>query len=215
MDQFVATHAREDTALLLDCRSLEYRHVPLPPRVALVASNTMVRHAIASGEYNRRRAECEAAVRQIARRFPEVRSLRDVDGTQLDACHGDLPDVLYRRARHVVRETERTRRTSGALERGDLGTVGALMAESHASLRDDYEVSCGELDLMVEIASALPGVHGTRMTGGGFGGSTVTLVDAEAVNEFRSRIVREYEAKTGVTPETCTSRPAAAAARIR
>jgi len=213
MDQFVATHAREDTALLLDCRSLEYRHVPLPPRVTLVACNTMIRHAIASGEYNRRRAECEAAVRQIARRLPEARSLRDVDSSQLDACRADLPDVLYRRARHVVRETARTRRAADALEGGDLGTVGALMAESHASLRDDYEVSCGELDLMVELASALPGVHGTRMTGGGFGGSTVTLVDAEAVNEFRVLIVREYEAKTGVTPETYASRPGGRAGR--
>jgi galactokinase len=201
MDQFVATHARALHALLLDCRSLEHRHVALPPDVRLVACNTMVRHSHAGGEYNRRRAECESGVARIAARFPDVRSLRDVDEPRLVACRPDLPDTVFRRCRHVVSENARVLALADALERLDIGAIGALMADSHRSLRDDYEVSCAELDAMVEIALGAPGLLGTRMTGGGFGGCTVSLVPESRVDEFHAHVTGRYAAQTGREPE--------------
>jgi galactokinase len=201
MDQFVATHARADHALLLDCRSLEHRHVPLPRDVCLVACNTMVRHSHAGGEYNRRRAECESGVARIAARFADVRSLRDVDAARLDACRADLPEAVFRRCRHVVSENARVLAFVAALEgsRGD--QLAPLMAESHRSLRDDYQVSCAELDAMVEAAQDAPGSLGTRMTGGGFGGCTVSLVRGDTVDAFRSIVRERYAAATGRVPD--------------
>ena len=201
MDQFVATHARALHALLLDCRSLEHRHVALPPDSRLVACNTMVRHSHAGGEYNLRRAECESGTARIAVRFPEVRSLRDVNESRLMACRDELPDAVFRRCRHVVSENTRVLAFVDALERVDLIAIGALMADSHRSLRDDYEVSCAELDAMVEIASGAPGLLGTRMTGGGFGGCTVSLVREPHVGDFREHVARKYAALTGREPE--------------
>jgi galactokinase len=201
MDQFVATHARALHALLLDCRSLAHRHVALPPDVRLVACNTMVRHSHAGGEYNLRRSECESGAARIAARFPEVRSLRDVDEARLMACRSDLPDTLFRRCRHVVSENARVLALVDALERMDVAAIGALMADSHRSLRDDYEVSCAELDAMVEIALGAPGLLGTRMTGGGFGGCTVSLVRESDVGDFRAHVAGRYAALIGREPE--------------
>jgi len=201
MDQFVATHARAGHALLLDCRSLESRQVPLLPDVRLVACNTMVRHSHAGGEYNRRRAECESGVARIAARFAEVRSLRDVDAGRLDACRADLPDAVYRRCRHVVSENARVLAFVRALERGRAGDLSALMMESHRSLRDDYQVSCAELDAMVEATADAPGSIGTRMTGGGFGGSTVSLVRRSDVDAFRRVVSDRYAGATGRAPD--------------
>jgi galactokinase len=214
MDQFVACHAWAGSALLLDCRSLARQVVPLPPTLRLVACNTMVRHAIATGEYNRRRAECEAAVERIATRHPEVQSLRDVDGIRLESCRRDLSDVLYRRCRHVVSENGRVLQAATAFALADLDAVRALTAESHRSLRDDYEVSCPELDVLVGIAQALPGVSAARMTGGGFGGCTVNLVHADAVDEFCRRVGEGYEAAVGRRPEIYVSDAGGAAARV-
>lgn len=184
MDQFIACHARAGNALLLDCRSLEYRHVPLPPGVKIVIANSMVRHALASGEYNRRRAECAEAAAYFRK------SLRDVSLAEL--THAPLPEIVWRRARHVVTENARVLLAYAALQSGDLAAFGKLMYESHVSLRDDYEVSCAELDTLVEIAGEVAGVYGSRMTGGGFGGCTVSLVAEDRVEALRAAFAAGY-----------------------
>src|SRR5207253_4989376 len=200
MDQFVSCHGEKGRALLLDCRSLEYKTLPLANETRLVICNTMVKHELAAGEYNKRRSECEQGVRYLSRRLPEVRALRDVTSADLESHGRDLPDVIYRRCRHVIKENARVLAAADALERGDNRDFGQLMDESHRSLRDDYEVSCEELDLMVELAKDLAGVYGARMTGGGFGGCTVNLVADDAVEEFKDQIARSYENTTGITP---------------
>ncbi len=201
MDQFVASHGKRGHALLLDCRSLEYRQVPLPGDVALAICNTMVKHSIAKGEYNQRRAECEGAVRVFAKHLPQVRALRDVTAENLETYGHELPDVVRRRCRHVIGENARVLEAAAALEREDLQAFGGLMLESHRSLRDDFEVSCPELDLMVELAGQAEGVYGTRMTGGGFGGCTIALVQAGCVEAFQRRVQEGYERSTGCKPE--------------
>jgi galactokinase len=211
MDQFAACHGRASHALLLDCRSLEYRPVKLPAGIQLVICNTMVKHEIASGEYNRRRAECEEGVRILRAVLPEIRALRDVTAAQLEKHRLLLMPKVYARCHHVITENVRVQRTVQAFESGDLGLLAPLMRESHGSLRDDYEVSCKELDLMVEIAVAQPGVIGARMTGGGFGGCTVNLVDASSAQTFAEEISRAYEAKTGIHPEVYICEPASGA----
>ncbi|HZN06720.1 MAG TPA: galactokinase [Pyrinomonadaceae bacterium] len=201
MDQFVALFGEAQHALLLDCRSLEYKLLPLPPRVRLVVCNTMVKHELASSAYNERRAQCEAGVQHLARFLPNVTALRDVTFAQLEQYGGDLPDVVYRRCRHVITENARVLSAAEDLETGELDHFGGLMAESHRSLRDDYEVSIRELDLMVELASHVEGVYGARMTGGGFGGSTINLVDVDHVEEFQRIVAEGYEQATGLKPE--------------
>jgi galactokinase len=180
MDQFSACHARAGNALMLDCRTLEHRFVPLPAGVTLVIANTMVRHSLAAGEYNRRRAECEEGSAHFGR------SLRDVTIAELEREGRGLSDLVYRRCRHVISENARVIAAAAALEGGDLLNFGELMYQSHRSLRDDFEVSCAELDTLVEIAAAVPGVVGSRMTGGGFGGCTISLVRDEHVDAFRA-----------------------------
>jgi len=200
MDQFVSCHGQAGKALLLDCRSLEYKLLPLPDALVAVC-NTMVKHSLATSEYNERRVECEAAVRHFAQSRADVRALRDVTEANLELYGGDLPEVIYRRSRHVITENARVFAAGAALQKGDLLTFGHLMNGSHSSLRDDYEVSCKELDLLVELAQGVPGVYGARMTGGGFGGSTVNLLAPENVDEFRETVTRGYETATGLTPE--------------
>ena len=182
MDQFIACHARSGHALLLDCRTLEHRFAPLPRGVKLVIANTGVRHSLAAGEYNRRRAECETGAAYFGR------SLRDVTLDEFEREGRGLSDVVYRRCRHVITENARVLAAATALDREDLLTFGELMYRSHHSLREDYEVSCRELDALVEIASGVPGVYGSRMTGGGFGGCTISLVDEEGVDGFRQAV---------------------------
>jgi galactokinase len=201
MDQFVASHGQRDHALMLDCRSLEYRLLPLPEDACLVISNTMVKHSIAKGEYNQRRAECEAGVQALAKYLPNVRALRDVTSENLDTYGRDLPDAVLRRCRHVVSENTRVIQAAAALETGDLEAFGSLMQQSHRSLRDDFEVSCSELDLMVQLGEQVEGVYGTRMTGGGFGGCTITLIQAGCVEGFQQTIREGYERATGCQPE--------------
>ncbi len=176
MDQMVVARGERDHALLIDCRSLELRAVPLAlgDHVILVCDSG-VKHELASSDYNQRRRECEQGVELLGAAFPGIRALRDITTTQLASRQSALPDVVRRRCRHVVTENERTTQAAAALAAGDLVTVGRLMNGSHASLRDDYEVSCAELDLLVETAQTQPGVLGARMTGGGFGGCTVNL----------------------------------------
>jgi galactokinase len=201
MDQFVSLFGQAQKALLLDCRALEFRLLPLPDNVQLIICNTMVKHALASSAYNERRAQCEEGIKHLARLLPGVTALRDVTVKELEQFGRDLSEVVYRRCRHVVTENARVLSAANALEKGDLNEFGTLMGESHWSLRDDYEVSSKELDLMVELASDRDGVYGARMTGGGFGGSTVNLVAAEHVEEFRERVAKDYERTTALKPE--------------
>jgi galactokinase len=214
MDQFVACHAREGTALMLDCRSLEHHFVPMAPPLRIVLCNTKIRHSVPGGEYNRRVEECETGAAHLAEARPGLRSLRDADLPLLQACRRELPDTVFRRCRHVITENERVHRMAAALGRHDLGAVGPLMADSHRSLRDDYEVSSPELDLLVELTDDLPGVFGARMTGAGFGGCTVNLVHTEAVDEFRHRMGEAYQQRTGIRPDIYVSEAAGAAIRI-
>jgi len=215
MDQFVSCCGQTGQALMLDCRSLDYRLLPIPPDVRLVICNTMVKHDVASGEYNTRQAECEEGVRGLSPRLPHVRALRDVRIEELDRYRSDLPQTIYKRCRHVVTENARVRYATTALEKADLATLGRLMAESHLSLKNDYEVSCPELDLMVELASQVEGVYGARMTGGGFGGSTVNLVDKRSVADFRRSVANAYEKTTGLSPQILTSAAAGGAGEAR
>jgi galactokinase len=166
MDQFISCYGRASHALLLDCRTLQHKFVKLPADLQLAICNTMVRHELASGEYNARRAECEEGVRIVRTAFPEIRALRDVTLSQLEAHRRILPPKVFARCRHVITENERVKSAVEAFHRGDTAALGPLLLESHRSLRADYEVSCRELDLMVEVATAQPGLIGARMTGG-------------------------------------------------
>jgi galactokinase len=204
MDQFVSLFGQSQRALMLDCRTLDFRLLPLPDNVRLIICNTMVTHDLALSAYNERRAQCEEGVKHLARFFPDVRALRDVTLEQLEEYGWALSSVVYRRCRHVITENARVLTAAKALESQDLDGFGELMAGSHASLRDDYEVSCKELDLMVELAREVEGVYGSRMTGGGFGGSTVSLVDSEHVERFRERVAAGYEEATKIKPELYT-----------
>ncbi len=211
MDQFASCFGQTGHALLLDCRSLEYRPLPLPAGVDLVICDSGVRHDVASGDYNVRRAECEAGVRVLARRRRKIRALRDATLDDLESSRTELGEVVYRRCRHVVTENARVLQAAEALERGDLKEFGRLMAESHRSMRDDFEISCAELDLLVELADKSPGVYGARMTGGGFGGCTINLVEAVEVEQFRSSVSATYQQATGRTARIYVSEAAAGA----
>lgn len=202
MDQFIACLGKEDFALKIDCRSLEYEAVPVnlsEARVVIV--NSMVKHDLAAGEYNQRRAECEEAVRRLSGHLPGIQSLRDVELEEFDQWADALPEVIRRRANHVITENARTLAAIEALKLGNLSQFGKLMYASHESLREDYQVSCRELDLLVEIAGRCDGVYGARMTGGGFGGCTVNLVRAETVENFIAEITEAYEWVTKTKPE--------------
>ncbi|HKW68698.1 MAG TPA: galactokinase [Terriglobales bacterium] len=211
MDQFTACFGQAKHALLLDCRSLEYRALPLPAGVELVICDSGVRHEVAAGEYNTRRAQCEAGVRVLARHQPAVRALRDATLDDLKRNRSELGDVVYRRCRHVVTENARVLKAAEALEQHDLREFGRLMGESHRSMRDDFEISCAELDLLVELAGKQKGVYGARMTGGGFGGCTINLVEAGQVAAFRKAVSQGYREATGKTLKNYVSEAAAGA----
>jgi galactokinase len=214
MDQFASASGHPGAAVLLDCRSLASRVVPLPAGVAIVVVHTGVPRSLSGSAYNERRAQCEAAVRQIARVEPGVRSLRDVDAATLDRWAPSLDPVVARRARHVVAENDRVLATEAAFAAGDLATVGRLFAASHASLRDDYEVSCSELDLLVDVATSTPGVHAARMTGAGFGGCIVALADPAAITVLVGRIDGEYAVRSGRTPRVWVVQAVAGAGTV-
>jgi galactokinase len=202
MDQFVSCMGKAGHAFLLDCRSLDYKFVPIPSGVQLVVCNTMVKHDLATGAYNQRRQECEQGVKYFAKLDPSIRALRDVSVDLLEQYGSNLPATIQKRCAHVVRENQRTLDAASALTDGDLARMGGLMRESHQSLRDLYEVSCHELDLMVEAAEGLPGFIGGRMTGGGFGGCTVNLVHQESAPQFAAQIAERYRKATGIDPQT-------------
>lgn len=201
MDQYVATMGTAGHALLIDCRTVESTIVKIGFRdLAIVVCDTGVRHALASSEYNRRRAECEQGARLLGEYLPDIRSLRDVSLADFQQYEKELPELIAKRCRHVITENYRTLAARTLLEHGDGPGFGGLMLDSHASLRDDYQVSCAELDLLVDTAMNARGVLGARMTGGGFGGCTVNLVYHERLDQFRDIVQREYVRATNVSP---------------
>jgi galactokinase len=201
MDQFISCLGKAGHALLLDCRSLEFKLIPIPESVRLVICNTMVKHEHASGAYNRRREECDEGVKLLTRWYPEIRALRDVSVEQLERHVAEMPATIYKRCLHVVAENRRVQEGAQYLTAGDVIRFGDLMRESHRSLRDLFEVSCRELDVMAEIAESLEGYCGGRMTGGGFGGCTVNLVKTANAQEFASQIAERYQASIGIKPD--------------
>jgi galactokinase len=201
MDQFICCLGKAHHALRLDCRSLDFEWVPLSSAVRLVIANTMVKHELSGGEYNRRRAECEEGVKLLSKWYPGIRALRDISPAELEEHSREMPETIYKRCAHVIHENERTIEGSKCLAKDDLREFGRLMAESHRSLRDLYEVSCRELDIMVECAGGLAGFYGGRMTGGGFGGCTVNLVNASDVTSFAAELQERYSRATGIKPE--------------
>ena len=196
MDQMISACGKEDFALLIDCRTLKTRQVPLPEMARIVILDTATRRGLVDSAYNERRAQCEA----VACHF-DVEALRDVSEEQLLNTAGIMNTVLYQRARHVITENQRVLAAVKALEEGDAESVGKLMNESHRSLRDDYQVSREELDQMVEIAQGEPGCYGARMTGGGFGGCAVALVEGDQVDDFEYNVTRKYLRQTGLEPK--------------
>jgi galactokinase len=206
MDQYAAALGRDDAALLLDCRSRDVRPVPLGD-AAIVVTDTNVRHSLADSAYNQRRAACGRGVELLADRLPDVTALRDVSPADLDAHRDALPADIANRCEHVVHENRRVRAAADALDRGDLDAVGGLLLASHRSLRDLYDVSCDELDAVVDIARGVYGVYGARMTGAGFGGSVVALVEPGAVGEFRAAVEEEYPERTGLGPDVYECEP--------
>lgn len=215
MDQFASACGVADKLLLLDCRSLEWQTVPLSKKVAIVIADTKVRRKLTSGEYNRRRAACEEAVRLLRQDLPDIKSLRDVSVADFNRLSGKLPEEVSKRARHVVEEIERSKQAPALLEAGDIRTFGSLMNKCHISLRDLYEVSCPELDAMVSIAQTIEGCYGARLTGAGFGGCTVNLVARENSRRFAEELAASYEAETGNHPEIYISHPSDGAALLR
>jgi len=211
MDQFASAASVVGHALLVDCRSLATQPVPIPPEATIVVMDTGVRRKLAASEYNDRRAACERAVAAVRDIMPEVRALRDVDETLLTRARTSLDDEAYRRARHVVAEIQRPVQMADAMGAGDLARAGALMNESHASLRDLYEVSSPELDAMVAEAQRHPGCFGARLTGAGFGGCAVALVASPTVHDFREQVEEGYRRRTGRAASTFATRPAAGA----
>lgn len=214
MDQFISCHGIEGSALLLDCRSLKAKPIPIDPGVRILICNTMVHHQLATSAFNERRRECEAAVARLSTVMKDVLALRDISIENLDRHAGLLPDLLLRRARHVVGENIRVVEAGAAFAARDFAEVGRLMNGSHESLRQDYEVSCPELDLMVDLARRVPGVYGARMTGGGFGGCTVSLIDAAAVERFTATVAPSFERVTGHKPMIFSCFPGAGAGPV-
>jgi galactokinase len=199
MDQFISALGQKDHALLIDTRALTYEAVPLPTSgVSIVIADTNKRRGLVDSEYNTRRSECEQAVAVLQKSLENVRALRDVTREDLCRHESEMPPVVFKRARHVVTEDARTLEGVAALKAGNIARFGELMYGSHKSLKDDYAVSCAELDAMVEAARAVEGVFGSRMTGAGFGGCTVSLVADEAVPAFLHDVPERYHAATGL-----------------
>ena len=201
MDQFASACGENGKFLLLDCRSLEWSALPIPTHVSIVVADTSVRRKLTSSGYNERREACEEAVRILSVDLPDITSLRDVKVEDFNRLCGHLPTIVEKRARHVVEEIDRTLHAIPLLELGDMSGFGQNLNACHASLRDLYEVSIPELDKMVEIAQKLPGCYGARLTGAGFGGCTVNLVEESEAEDFSIQLEKEYHQATGLTPQ--------------
>ncbi|UCF38655.1 MAG: galactokinase [Acidobacteriota bacterium] len=215
MDQFVSTLAEEGTALFVDCRDLSFRNIALPAGIKVVVCDSKVQRRLEASEYNRRRSECESAARKLNDELGGIRALRDVTLEQLESHGRMLTDAEFRRARHVVGENERVLAMVEALEEGNSVCIGKLLYRSHESLRDDYEVSCRELDTLVELARNVSSTVGARMTGAGFGGCTVNLVEADGTEEFCAKVGVGYERESGIRGEIYVCEPSAGVSSVR
>jgi galactokinase len=201
MDQFISANGVAGNALAIDTRALTAELAPIPDGLRLVVCNSMVRHSVAGGEYAQVRREVEEAAAAIGRLHPGVKQLRDAGLGELDEAKGTMSHEAFLRGRHVITDSQRVLDGVAALRAGDVGRFGKLMDEAHVSFRDDFGASCEECDLLVELAQALPGCLGSRLTGGGFGGCTVSLVEAEAAEGFAAKLQAEYKQRTGVTAD--------------
>ena len=214
MDQFISSNGAVDHALLLDCRDLSFRLAPIPEDMALVIANTMVKHSVAGGEYGTRRAEVEEACRILASHRAEIKFLRDATVEDLVKWGHEIPPDALKRARHVITENTRTVAAADALIRGDMKTLGRLMHEAHVSYSQDFEASCVEADTMVDLAQDLPGLIGARLTGGGFGGCTINVVDKDHAAGFAKVLAERYEKATGIHPQIHICHASAGAHRV-
>ena len=215
MDQFISAMGKENNALLIDCRDLSYELMPFNGDVSIVIADTMIRRGLVDSEYNTRRASCELAVDTLKAVLPDTKALRDISCRELEDNKDLLNEEVYHRARHIVTENERVLLATNSMKKGDFESLGLLLNESHISLRDDYEVSCKGLDMMVEIAAKQNGVYGSRMTGAGFGGCTVSLVEPKYVDEFIKNVGVEYFNKTGKKPNIFSTNACDGAAELR
>ncbi len=214
MDQYASVFGRAGDAIQIDCRSLEHEYVPLPPEVSIVAVNSMVKHELGTSAYRERVAECQEAVAAIQRIEPQVRSLRDVSPQLFEQVQDRIPELPRRRARHVISDIQRVLDLAAAARAHDLAAMGRLFVASHRSMQYDYEISCEEIDFLVDRAIDIPGVYGARMTGGGFGGCTVNLVDPSRVDAFAERLTAEYRERFGHIAAIYDCKPAAGAGTL-
>ena len=214
MDQYASVFGHEGAAIQLDCRSLSHKYVELPRTVQIIAVNSLVKHELGTSAYRHRVAECREAVEIVQRTFPDVESLRDVTPEMFDQVKDHMPEVPRRRARHVISDSLRVLQLGDAAHAHDLIAMGKLFLASHHSMRDDYEITCPEIDFLVEKAIELPGVYGARMTGGGFGGCTVNLVAPESLDQFRDQLSAAYQERFGIQPVFYECRPASGAGHI-
>ena len=214
MDQYISCCGVAGHALLIDCRTLSSRNVAIAPNLRLLVANSSVRHQHAGGEYNARREACEEGVRLLSRHLGPIKALRDVTPEQLSAQRRKLPDLIYRRCRHIVTENARVLEAERALNAGDFLACGRAMNASHVSMRDDFEITCPEIDTLVGLAQAVDGVYGSRMTGGGFGGCTVSLVEADAVDRVSQVLIDGYRVATGLEAEIFACAPSDGAGLI-
>ncbi|MBV8903849.1 MAG: galactokinase, partial [Acidobacteriia bacterium] len=211
MDQYASVFGKQGTAIQIDCRSLQHEYVPLPPEVSIVAVNSMVKHELGSSAYRERVRECGEAVQAIQTIDESVKSLRDVSPEFFVEVQEQIPPVPRQRARHVVNETRRVLEFAAAAREHNLAGMGKLFLASHRSMQYDYEISCGEIDFLVDTAIKLPGVYGARMTGGGFGGCTVNLVAPAKLGDFERELSEAYQRQYGIRPVLYDCKPAAGA----
>jgi galactokinase len=214
MDQYAAVFGRKRSAIQIDCRSLEHQYVTLPEDVKILAVNSMVKHELGTSAYRERVAECQAAVTSIQPFDKTVESLRDVSLSFFEQIQDSIPPIPRRRARHVISDTQRVLDLAAAARANNLPEMGRLFIASHRSMQYDYEISCEEIDFLVDTAIKIPGVYGSRMTGGGFGGCTVNLLAPDAVGEFRERLASAYQERFAKTPVFYDCEPAEGAGRL-
>ena len=214
MDQYASIFGHAGAAIQIDCRSLEHEYVPLPSELSIIAVNSMVKHELGNSAYRERVAECQTAVAAIAKIAPRVQSLRDVSLELFDRIGDTISEVPRRRARHVISETQRVLEFAAAARKNDLREMGKLFVASHRSMQYDYEITCEEIDFLVDTAIKLPGVYGARMTGGGFGGCTVNLVAPDLVLAFREALTNAYQERFGITPAFYDCKPAEGAGKL-
>lgn len=215
MDQFASACGEADSILVLDCRDLTWRTIPIPSDYAFIVANTMKPRRLDAGDYNARRADCESALRLLERQLPGIKSLRDISLAKFNQLAPLLPERIEKRARHVVEEIQRTIQAIPLLQSGDLTRFGELVEQSHVSLRDLFEVSTPELNLMVSLAQQLPSCLGARLTGAGFGGCTINIVKAAQARPFVGSLAKNYHSATGIEPEIYVCRPAPGAGLAR